>query len=125
MLACHQTTRIYANGVAESLLIQPCLTEEWTGNAPLRRAAKNVVPILYRWLDFEAFDDFGDFVESISCETSESCQVRGSNPCRGGIFWLQQFRRQLPYPCTNSVATSVAELSSALWKLIDVIASST
>ena len=64
MLACHQTTRIYANGVAESLLIQPCLTEEWTGNAPLRRAAKNVVPILYRWLDFEAFDDFGVRVSS-------------------------------------------------------------
>ena len=42
--------------------------------------------ILYRFLyqdpAFEAFDDFSDFVESISCETSESCQVRGSNPCR-------------------------------------------
>jgi hypothetical protein len=25
---------------------------------------------------------FSDFVESISCEPSESCQVRGSNPCR-------------------------------------------
>jgi hypothetical protein len=32
---------------------------------------------------FCAFDDFSDFVESISCETSKSCQVRGSNPCRG------------------------------------------
>jgi len=40
---------------AESLLIQPCLTEEWTGKAPFRSAAKNVLPILYRWLDFEAF----------------------------------------------------------------------
>ena len=33
---------------------------------------------------FEAFDDFSDFVESPSCEFSESCQVRspvGSNPC--------------------------------------------
>ena len=33
---------------------------------------------------FEAFDDFSDFVESTSCEFSESCQVRspvGSNPC--------------------------------------------
>jgi hypothetical protein len=36
---------------------------------------------LYRDRDFEAFDDFSDFLESISCESSESCQVRGSNPC--------------------------------------------
>ena len=42
---------------------------------------KNFVPILYRDRDFEAFDDLSDFVESISCEPSESCQVRGSNPC--------------------------------------------
>jgi len=41
------------------------------------------VHFLYRQRDFDAFDDFSDFVESISCEASESCQVRGSNPCRG------------------------------------------
>jgi hypothetical protein len=46
---------------------------------------KVFVPILYRNPAFEAFEDFSDFVESISCETSESCQVRGSNPCRGAI----------------------------------------
>jgi hypothetical protein len=56
---------------------------------------KNFVPILYRDRDFEAFDDFSDFLESISCEPSESCQVRGSNPCRGATdfeinhFWGQ------------------------------------
>ena len=44
---------------------------------------KIFVPILYRYPAFEAFDDFSDFVESISYETSKSCQVRGSNPCRG------------------------------------------
>ena len=43
------------------------------------------VHFLYRDPAFEAFDDFSDFVESISCETSKSCQVRGSNPCRGAI----------------------------------------
>jgi hypothetical protein len=42
-----------------------------------------IVPILYRGLAFEAFDDFSDFLESISCETLKSCQDRGSNPCRG------------------------------------------
>jgi hypothetical protein len=44
---------------------------------------KIFVPILYRDPAFDAFDDFSDIVESISCEGSESCQVRGSNPCRG------------------------------------------
>jgi hypothetical protein len=43
------------------------------------------VRILYRDPAFEAFDDFSNFVESISCGSSESCQVRGSNPCRGAI----------------------------------------
>jgi len=45
-------------------------------------APKYFVPILYRDPAFSAFDDFSDFLESISCETSEYCQVRGSNPCR-------------------------------------------
>jgi hypothetical protein len=40
---------------------------------------------LYQMLAFGAVDDFHDFLESISCELSESCQVRGSNPCRGAI----------------------------------------
>src|ERR1700685_472733 len=48
-----------------------------------RFVAKLFVPILYQDPAFDAFDDFSDFVESISCEPSESCQVRGSNPCRG------------------------------------------
>jgi hypothetical protein len=33
------------------------------------------VPILYQDPAFEALDDFSDFVESISCETSKTCQV--------------------------------------------------
>jgi hypothetical protein len=50
-----------------------------------RFVAKLFVPILYQDRAFDAFDDFSDFVESISCAPSESCQVRGSNPCRGAI----------------------------------------
>src|SRR5260370_38929340 len=49
----------------------------------LLRRKKDSVPILYQIPAFGAFDDFSDFLESISCETSKSCQVRGSNPCRG------------------------------------------
>ncbi len=48
-----------------------------------RFVAKLFVPILYQDPAFDAFDDFSDFVESVTCETSKSCQVRGSNPCRG------------------------------------------
>src|SRR5579871_6310681 len=53
--------------------------------------ARNFVHFLYQDPAFDAFDDFSDFVESISCETSESCQVRGSNPCRGASFHLGPF----------------------------------
>jgi hypothetical protein len=53
------------------------------GDLGLLDHGKYFVPILYRMLAFDAFDDFSDFVESITCEPSESCQVRGSNPCRG------------------------------------------
>src|SRR5271163_1254033 len=53
----------------------------------LSSVAENVfVPILYQIPAFDAFDDFSDFVESITCRTLESCQVRGSNPCRGATF---------------------------------------
>jgi len=52
---------------------------------------------MYRYPAFEAFDDFSDFVESASRETSRSFQVRGPNPCRGAI--AKQF-----YPL-HSVAT--------------------
>ena len=45
--------------------------------------AQIFVHFLYQDPAFGAFDDFDDFVESISCESSKSCQVRGSNPCRG------------------------------------------
>ena len=41
------------------------------------------VQFLYRYPGFDAFDDFNNIVESIGCEISECCQVRGSNPCRG------------------------------------------
>jgi hypothetical protein len=44
-----------------------------------------IVQILYRERDFDAFGDFGDFVESVSYGTSRTCQVRGSSPCRGAI----------------------------------------
>jgi hypothetical protein len=42
-----------------------------------------IVPILYRDRDFGALGDFEDFLESVSYGTSKTCQVRGSNPCRG------------------------------------------
>src|ERR1700678_211066 len=42
-----------------------------------------IVQILYRERDFDAFGDFGDFVESVSCGTTRTCQVRVSNPSRG------------------------------------------
>jgi hypothetical protein len=45
--------------------------------------AKYFVPILYQMPAFGAFKDFSDFVESITCGLSKTCQVRGSNPCRG------------------------------------------
>jgi hypothetical protein len=35
-----------------------------------------IVQILYRERDFDAFGDFGDFVESVSYGTSRTCQVR-------------------------------------------------
>ena len=44
---------------------------------------KRIVPYFYRDPAFEVFDDFSDFLESVSCETSKSCQVRGSGLCRG------------------------------------------
>jgi hypothetical protein len=57
--------------------------KEAVGAATFRHdVRKYFVPILYQNPAFDAFDDFSDFVESISCETSKSCQVRGSNPCQ-------------------------------------------
>jgi len=50
---------------------------------PFFRSKKKFVHFLYRERDFGAFDVFNDFVESISCETSKSCQVRGSSPPPG------------------------------------------
>ena len=46
---------------------------------------KKFVPILYQNPAFGTSDDFSDFVESISCETSKTCQVRGSSRRRGAI----------------------------------------
>jgi|HubBroStandDraft_4_1064222.scaffolds.fasta_scaffold2415030_2 hypothetical protein len=46
------------------------------------RPINEIVPILYGERDFDAFDDFGDFVESISYGSSKTCQVRGSNQCQ-------------------------------------------
>jgi len=61
-----------------------------TEKAPTRRlkrslARKLFVPILYQNPAFDAFDDFSDFLESITCEISKVCQVRGSIP---GTIWL-------------------------------------
>jgi hypothetical protein len=56
------------------------------------RGAKTFVLILYKNAVFSDFGNFIGFVESISCERSESCQgagtllfssIFGSNPCWG------------------------------------------
>jgi hypothetical protein len=47
---------------------------------------KYFVPILYGERDFDAFDEFCDFVESVSYGVSKTCKVRGSNPCRGATY---------------------------------------
>jgi hypothetical protein len=60
------------------------LTHRWSGNAPSRFHGKCFVLILYRDRAFGAFGNFRDFLESVSCKTSKTCQARGSNPCRGG-----------------------------------------
>jgi hypothetical protein len=59
------------------------VTSTRTGQRSIRFHGKYFVPILYRDLAFEPFDDFSDFVKSVSYGTSKTCQVRGSNPCRG------------------------------------------
>lgn len=69
------------------------------------------VPILYRGRAFEAFDEFGDFLESITSGASKSCQDRGSNPCRGAtvlrdepspLRWLTA-SRSLPVPVSPNI----------------------
>src|SRR6267154_4987657 len=60
--------------------------------------AQNIfVPILYRYPAFDALDDFRDFLESITCEASKTCQVRGSNPCRGARFQDRDLSRSSPF----------------------------
>ena len=58
---------------------------------------------------FDAFDDFSDFVESISCETSKSCQVRGSNPCRGAIPPMTFMSRITTPFSVHSTASDIIE----------------
>ena len=50
-----------------------------------------IVPILYGERDFGAFGDFDDFVESVSYGVFKTCQVRGSNPCRGATYFARTF----------------------------------
>jgi hypothetical protein len=55
--------------------------KEAVGAATFRHdVRKYFVPILYQEPAFDAFDDFSDFLESISCETSKIWQVRGLKP---------------------------------------------
>ena len=55
---------------------------EWHWGKVRHPMRMKIVPILHRAPAFEALDDFSDFVESVSCETSKICQVRGSSPAR-------------------------------------------
>ena len=74
--------------------------DEWEATLHPISWEKYFVPILYCGPAFEAFDDFSDFVESISCETSKTCQDRGSNPCRGAkYFSVRTAKRQVDGFC--------------------------
>ena len=53
------------------------------------RPINEIVPILYGERDFDAFGDFDELVESVSYSVSKTCQVRGSNPCRGATSGLR------------------------------------
>jgi hypothetical protein len=64
------------------------------------------VQILYRDPDFDIFHSFDGPVESISCVFSKSCQVRGSNPCRGATTFLPQHQDRVLL--TASPTASVA-----------------
>jgi hypothetical protein len=46
---------------------------------------------LYQIPAFGAFDDFSGFLESVSGETSKTCQVRGLN-----LPWVYKFHPQNP-----------------------------
>src|SRR5262245_18961266 len=59
---------------------------------------KIFVLILYQTPAFGAFDDFDDFLESISCGTSKTCQVCGSNPCLGAKFLNRVRTPPSPFP---------------------------
>ena len=78
-----RSCRIHGRRPLAAILRDP-LHSKMTRSAASVRAEKALglencfVPILYRVNDFGAFDDFSNFLESISCETSKSCQVRGS-----------------------------------------------
>jgi hypothetical protein len=54
-------------------------------SARIGELPKIFVHFLYQKPAFEAFD-VSDFLKSTSCETSKTCQVRGSNPCRGATL---------------------------------------
>jgi hypothetical protein len=76
---------------------------------------KNFVPILYQMPAFGAFDDFNDFLESISCETSKTCQVCGSNPCRTDRDCLCV--DQELYDVFVSLFFAVVPEASKMWRL--------
>jgi hypothetical protein len=61
-------------------------SKPFSGTRPKNGDRKEIVPILYGERDFDAFGTFDDFVESVSYSISKTCQVRGSNPCRAGVW---------------------------------------
>ena len=76
------------------------------------------VPILYRDPAFDAFDDFIDFVESTSSEPSKSCQVRGSNPCRGAttlLYFETAVDIRIGYPTLMTVHFGCSRARSRRW----------
>jgi hypothetical protein len=66
------------------------------------------VHFLYQMPAFGAFDDSDEFLESTTSKISKSCQVRGSNPCRGAklSFIFNYLGKRKPTVCTDAVRTA-------------------
>ena len=92
--------------------------KEAVGAATFRHdVRKYFAPFLYQNPAFDAFDDFSDFVESISCETSKSCQVRGSSPRRGAILCSQpvaEIRVRVVYRCRFNIVVLIVRFPESL-----------
>jgi hypothetical protein len=72
-----------------------------------------IVPILYGERDFDAFGTFCDFVESVSYGSYKTCQVRGSNPCRGAKAKQENLRRPPVSPLVDPLKSAAETCTGA------------